>query len=148
MNFISEPSWLNRVFLMRIVTVLKAETTLYSIKQHNKKTAKKRSFKLTVLVFSLGRNLQLDQMCHRAHFPRKKHKLTWHAFYNLFNPLSTKDDQHEISPYNINALENGLVMRIEYMIREDESNWCFNNFSPPLLLKKYRDNKWESQFWY
>ena len=60
---------------MRIVTVLKAETTLYSIKQHNKKTAKKRSFKLTVLVFSLGRNLQLDQMCHRAHFPRKKHKL-------------------------------------------------------------------------
>ena len=56
---------------MRIVTVLKAETTLHSIKQHNKKTAKKRSFKLTVLVFSLGRNLQLDQMCHRAHFPRK-----------------------------------------------------------------------------
>lgn len=69
---------------MRIVTVLKAETTLYSIKQHNKKTAKKRSFKLTVLVFSLGRNLQLDQMCHRAHFPRKKHKVTRHAFYNPF----------------------------------------------------------------
>ena len=65
---------------MRIVTVLKAETTLYSIKQHNKKTAKKRSFKLTVLVFSLGRNLQLDQMCHRAHFPRKN---TLHAFYNM-----------------------------------------------------------------
>ena len=56
---------------MRIVTVLKAETTLYSIKQHNKKTAKKRSFKLIVLVFSFGRNLQLDQMCHGAHFPRK-----------------------------------------------------------------------------
>ena len=55
----------------------------------------------------------------------------------FFNPLSTKGDQHEISPYNINAFENGLVMRIEYMIREDESNWYFNNFSPPLLLKKY-----------
>ena len=26
--------------------------------------------------------------------------------------------QHEISPYNINALENRVVMRIEYMIRE------------------------------
>ena len=30
-------------------------------------------------------------------------------------------DQHEISPYNISALENRVVMRIEYMIREDES---------------------------
>ena len=38
------------------------------------------------------------------------------------NPLSLKSDQHEISPYNINALENRVVMRIEYMIREDESN--------------------------
>ena len=28
----------------------------------------------------------------------------------------------KISPYNINALENRVVMRIEYMIREDESN--------------------------
>ena len=38
------------------------------------------------------------------------------------NPLSTKGDQHEISPYNINALENRLVMTIEYMIREDDSS--------------------------
>ena len=60
---------------MRSFTVLKAGTTLYSVKQHNKKTAKKRPFKVTVLVFSFGRNLQFDQMCHRAHFPRKKHKL-------------------------------------------------------------------------
>ena len=37
------------------------------------------------------------------------------------NPLSPKSDQHEISPYNINALENIVVARIEYMIREDES---------------------------
>ena len=33
----------------------------------------------------------------------------------LFNPLTPKSDQHEISPYNINALENRVVMRIEYM---------------------------------
>ena len=39
-----------------------------------------------------------------------------------FNPLSPQSDQHEISPYNINALENIVAMRIEYMIREDESN--------------------------
>ena len=39
-----------------------------------------------------------------------------------FKPLSTKGDQHEISPYNINALENRLVMTIEYMIREDDSS--------------------------
>ena len=38
------------------------------------------------------------------------------------NPLSPKSDQHGISPYYINALENRVVMRIEYMIREDESN--------------------------
>ena len=62
------------------------------------------------------------------------------------NPLSPKRDQPEISPYNINALENIVVMRIEYMIREDESNWYFNKFSPVLLLKEYRDSKWESQF--
>ena len=33
----------------------------------------------------------------------------------LLNPLSPKSDQHEISPYNINALEERVVMRIEYM---------------------------------
>ena len=37
------------------------------------------------------------------------------------NPLSPKSDQHEISPCSINSLENRVVMRIEYMIREDES---------------------------
>ena len=31
-------------------------------------------------------------------------------------------DQYEISPYNINALQNRVVMRIEYMIREEESS--------------------------
>ena len=43
-------------------------------------------------------------------------------FVPLFlNPLSPKSDQHEISPHNINALENMVVVRIEHMIREDES---------------------------
>ena len=36
--------------------------------------------------------------------------------------MSPKSDQYEISPYNINALENRVVMRTEYMIREDESD--------------------------
>ena len=43
------------------------------------------------------------------------------CFYSTLNPLSPKSDQHEISPHNINALENMVVVRIEYMIREDES---------------------------
>ena len=34
-------------------------------------------------------------------------------FYPWFNPLSPKSDRHQISPYNINALENRVVMRIE-----------------------------------
>ena len=66
----------------------------------------------------------------------------------MINPSRTKSDQHEISPYNINALENTAIMRIEVKIKEDDSNWHFNKFSPLLLLKKYRDSKWESQFLY
>ena len=33
----------------------------------------------------------------------------------LFNPLSPRSDKHEISPYDINALEERVVTRIEYM---------------------------------
>ena len=36
------------------------------------------------------------------------------------NPLSPKSDQHQISPCNINALYNRVVMRIMDMITEDE----------------------------
>ena len=45
-----------------------------------------------------------------------------HVTEILLNPLSPKSDQHVMSPNNINASENRVVMRIEYMIREDESN--------------------------
>ena len=47
----------------------------------------------------------------------------WYMYKVWFKPLSPKSDQHEISPYYINALENRVVMRIECMIKEDESNW-------------------------
>ena len=66
----------------------------------------------------------------------------------MINPLRPKSDQHEISPYNSNALENTAIMRIEVKIKEDDSNWHFNKFSPLLLLKTLRDSKWESQFLY
>ena len=39
-------------------------------------------------------------------------------------------------------------MGIEDMITQDESNWYFNEFSPLLLLKTYKDNEWEFEFWY
>ena len=42
-------------------------------------------------------------------------------------PLSPKSDQHEISPYNINALENIVVMRNEYTISEDKSISLIDN---------------------
>ena len=48
----------------------------------------------------------------------RKSRKVFHALC----PLSPKSDQHEISSYNINSLENIVVMRTEYMIREDESN--------------------------
>ena len=40
---------------------------------------------------------------------------------------NTKSDQNEISTYNINALENRVVMRIESMIREDQSDISTNS---------------------
>ena len=43
-------------------------------------------------------------------------------FITALNPLSPKSDQHKISPYHVNALENIVVIRIEYMIKKDESN--------------------------
>ena len=36
------------------------------------------------------------------------------------NPLSSKRDQHQTSPCNINALLNIVVMRIIDMITQDE----------------------------
>ena len=42
--------------------------------------------------------------------PRKSRKV-----FHALCPLSPKSDQHEISPYNINSLENIVVMRIEYV---------------------------------
>ena len=49
----------------------------------------------------------------------------------LLNSLSPKSDQHEISPYNINALENRVVMRIEYM-----NQWGFQQILPTTSIKK------------
>ena len=63
-------------------------------------------------------------------------------------PYNPKSDQRQISLSNINALLNRVVMRVKDMITLDESNWYFNKFSPLLLLKTYRDNKWEFEFWY
>ena len=49
---------------------------------------------------------------------------------------SLKSDQRQITPCNITALPNRVVMRVKDMITQDESK-----FSPLLLLKTYRDNK-------
>lgn len=44
----------------------------------------------------------------------------------LRNILQTFQGIADLSPYNINALENRVVKRNEYMIREDKSYWYFN----------------------
>ena len=49
---------------------------------------------------------------------------------NLRNPLNPKNDQHQISPWNSNALYNKVVMRIKDMTTQDEFAWYFINFSP------------------
>ena len=38
-----------------------------------------------------------------------------------FNPLSSNSDQHQISPYNINAQLSAQVSRIKEMITRDNS---------------------------
>ena len=45
----------------------------------------------------------------------------WKVFSDL-EPLSPKSDPRQISPCNINALQNRVVMRIKDMITQDESN--------------------------
>ena len=77
---------------------------------------------------------------HRAwlvdRFMYDKKKVIWiHTCltHKLLNPLSPNSDQHQISPCNINALENRVVMRTRDMITEDEFAWYFINFSPLLL---------------
>ena len=50
--------------------------------------------------------------------------LTLYMCHLLQNPNS---DQNEISTYNVNALENRVVMRIESMIREDQSDILTNS---------------------
>ena len=77
---------------------------------------------------------------------------TWSVIFTLisigyFNPLSNKTDQHQISPCNINALKNKVVMRITDMITHDEFACYFITFSPLLLWEMKRDNKWEFKFW-
>ena len=59
--------------------------------------------------------------------------------------LKPSTDQLEISPCDINTLQNRVVMRIEHMITEDKSNRHFNKFSLQLLLEMYGDNK--TEFW-
>ena len=40
--------------------------------------------------------------------------------FHFVNPFSPKSDQHQISPCNINTLQNRVVMRITDMITQDE----------------------------
>ena len=45
---------------------------------------------------------------------------TPHFSEHLLNSLSPKSDQHQISPCNINALSNRVVMRVMNMITQDK----------------------------
>ena len=45
--------------------------------------------------------------------------IKWSSLVKV-NPLSPKSDQHQISPCNINALLNRVVMRITDLITHDE----------------------------
>ena len=42
------------------------------------------------------------------------------VIYSHFNPLSPKSDRHQISPCDINALINIVVMRITDMITQNK----------------------------
>ena len=55
----------------------------------------------------------------------------------MIHPLSPKIDQPEISPYNIDALEDIVVMRIQQI---------FQQILPTTSIELYGDSKWESRF--
>ena len=50
------------------------------------------------------------------------------------NSSSPKSDRHQISPCDINALQNTLVMRIKDMMKQDESNNDTSTNSPHYFL--------------
>ena len=53
-----------------------------------------------------------------------------YKFLNIFfNPLSTKSDQQQLLPCNINAYSTPDVMRIKDMITQYEYSGHFNYFS-------------------
>ena len=56
------------------------------------------------------------------------------------NPLSPKND-HQISPCNMNALQNKLVMRIKYIMTQDESLILQQILPFTSLGNVYRGNK-------
>ena len=51
---------------------------------------------------------------------KKSRKRSDLVIYSHFNPLSPKSDRHQISPCNINALLNRVVMRITDMITQNK----------------------------
>lgn len=54
----------------------------------------------------------------------------------MIHPLSPKIDQPEIFPYNIDALEDIVVMRIQQIFQQ----------ILPTSIELYGDSKWESRF--
>ena len=46
-----------------------------------------------------------------------------------FNPLTSKSDQHLISPFNITTWSNIQATTIKEMIIKDEMSWCSNKLS-------------------
>ena len=63
-----------------------------------------------------------------------------------FNPLSSKSDQHQISPHHISAFYYMQVMRIRKR-SADKPSWCLNKFSQLLFNKMCRDQYWEFVLW-
>ena len=69
------------------------------------------------VVFSLILNLKVQSNLAVREFYVSNIK--WSSLVKV-NPLSPKSDQHQISPCNINALLNRVVMRITDLITHDE----------------------------
>ena len=71
------------------------------------------------------KNLRSDCSTGADQIPAKYLKMSANHIASLLtqiiNPLSPKSDQRQISPCNINALQNRVVMRIKDMITQDES---------------------------
>ena len=73
--------------------------------------------------------LEVMPSMHLSSNSSQERTMKWVLFSLSSNPLTTKSDQHLISPYNITPESHIKVMRIKEAITSIRLSWLLNKFS-------------------